>query len=373
MFKFFFLQHSNIEIIVENGVPRGGSVVETLVWMKALHGLAHEVFQAKLEDDDRPLMPEFEWVKPVKIYHSQKYSKFGLRYFYRLPKLFLALQKTKCNYLYTSIPSPFSFYVSLICKAIGVKHIIRIANDKNVDLSLDKSLSPFDKFLVGMSYRLADFIVTQNEFQYQGIKSQFHGKKVFKLFNPIVLDYDYLHPRKEATGYIAWVANFRHQKNLKLLYEISLICKNEMFKIAGIPLIPMDEETEIYVEKLKTLSNVEFVGQVSQSGMLEFMKMAKILLSTSRYEGFSNTFLEAMTVGMPIFSTDTVNPDGIIDKFDLGILYKDAKDFKSKLDAMELSEFQIMSQNTVDYVTKNHDHLMIGRNFLGYLTASNLP
>jgi glycosyltransferase involved in cell wall biosynthesis len=364
MFKFFFLQHSNIEIIVENGIPRGGSVVETLVWMKAMHALDHQVYLAKLEDEDRPLKPEFEWVKLVEIYHSKKYPKFGGRYFYRLPKLFLALNSSKCDYLYTSIPNPFSFYVTLICKILGIKHIIRIANDKNVDLSLDKSLSSFDKFLVRMSYRFADFIVPQNEFQFQGIKSQFPNKKTFKLFNPIVLDYNYLRPRKEIRGYIAWVANFRHQKNLKLLYEISSICKNEMFKIAGIPLSYMDEETAIYLEKLQSLPNVEFVGQVSQTVMLDFMKLAKILVCTSRYEGFSNTFLEAMMVGMPVFSTITVNPDGIIDKFNLGKLFIDAKDFQAKIESLELSEFQIMSQNTVDYITKNHDHLVIGRIFL---------
>ncbi|WP_394334865.1 hypothetical protein [Aquiflexum balticum] len=36
---------------------------------------------------------------------------------------------------------------------------------------------------------------------------------------------------------------------------------------------------------------------------MEFLNQAKFLLSTSRYEGFSNTFHESMIVGTPILTT----------------------------------------------------------------------
>jgi glycosyltransferase involved in cell wall biosynthesis len=367
MAKYFFVQHQNVEIIVENGAPRGGSVVETLVWMKALNSLGNSVLQAKYEEDQRVLKKEFDWVELVPTYNSRKFKKTLVWYTYRLPKIFLALKKSKPDVVYTSIPQWHTFYLGLMCKFLGIKHIIRIANDKNVNFDLDNSLSYFDKKLINHAYRDSDLILAQSEYQYQELKVNFPNNKVEKLYNPIEIKKNYLKVKKEKLGYIAWVANFRHQKNLKLLFEIASICKNEIFKIAGQPLVPLDEETGIFVDKLKTLDNVEFVGIVSQSEILEFLSHAKFLLSTSRYEGFSNTFLEAMIVGLPIITTYNVNPDGIINKYQLGFLYEDSTDFKSKLDQFDSMEYTSLSHNCIAYISENHDHLSIGKKLIEYI------
>lgn len=371
MAKFFFIQHQNVEILSKNGNPRGGAVVETLVWMKSLHHHGHEIFQAKFEEDDREVKEEFSWIKMVPIYNSKKFKKRMVWFTYRFPKLLLSLKKLKLNYLYTSLPTWHTFYIGLICKILGIKHIIRIANDKNVNFDLDNTLNLIDRKLIHLSYLLSDLIVAQSEFQYQELLKKYSNKNVEKLSNPIELNKNYLNVKSSPFGYIAWVANFRHQKNLKLLFEIASICPNEKFKIAGQPLVPMDEETKEYVEKLKYLNNVEFVGIVSQTNILDFLSEAKYLLSTSRYEGFSNTFLEAMTVGLPIITTNTVNPDGIIHKHNLGVLYGDAKDFKHKLMNVKNKEYLIFSQNCINYVTLFHDHLLIGKNLIEYVNKKN--
>lgn len=360
MAKFFFIQHQNVEILSKNGNPRGGAVVETLVWMKSLYHHGHEIFQAKFEEDNREVKEEFSWIKMVPIYNSKKFKKRMVWFTYRFPKLFLNLQKINIDYLYTSLPTWHTFYIGLICKFLGIKHIIRIANDKNVNFNLDKTLNLIDRKLIHFSYLLSDLIVAQSEYQYQELLKEYPKKNVKKLSNPIELNKNYLKVKNSPFGYIAWVANFRHQKNLKLLFEIASKCPNEKFKIAGQPLIPMDEETEIYVEKLKFLKNVEFVGIVPQTNILDFLSEAKYLLSTSRYEGFSNTFLEAMMVGLPILTTHNVNPDGIIDHFKLGILYSNAEDFNSKLTKVNDEEYIQISQNCINHVTLHHDHLLIG-------------
>jgi glycosyltransferase involved in cell wall biosynthesis len=209
--------------------------------------------------------------------------------------------------------------------------------------------------------------VAQSDYQYKELVKTYPKKMIAKLYNPIELKSQFLQKKNKLDGYIAWVANFRFQKNLKLLYEIASICVNETFKIAGQPLMPMDEETETYVKKLKSLENVEFVGIIPQGDILTFYSNSKYLLSTSRYEGFSNTFLESMMTGTPILTSENVNPDGIIDNYELGFLYKDEHDIKRILNSISDDEYVQKSENCIEYVKNNHDHLVLGKKLLELL------
>jgi glycosyltransferase involved in cell wall biosynthesis len=365
--KFFFIQTHTVEIQVAGGTPIGGAVVETLVWMKALNALGNEIYQAKFEEDHRILKEEFSWINMIPIYNSKKFKKRLVWFSYRFPKLFRALKGKEIDFLYTSLPTWHIFYSGLICKILGIKHIIRIANDKNVKFELDKTQSFLDKLLIHNAYLQANLIIAQSEFQYQELRRKYPNKKIEKLYNPIELKKDFLNVKTTGEGYIAWVANFRFQKNLKLLFKIATILPFEKFKIAGQPLIPMDEETEVYVQNLKSLSNVEFVGIISQSDILTFFSHSKFLISTSRYEGFSNTFLEAMMTGTPILTTENVNPDGIIDTFGLGYIYKDENDLKEILNGISESDYIQKSKNCIEYVQNNHDHLVLGKKLLDFL------
>jgi glycosyltransferase involved in cell wall biosynthesis len=367
MAKFFFTQVHNVESVVENGYPLGGSVVQTLVWMKALHELGHEVYLAKFEEDDRSLLPEFLWVNLVPIYHSGKFKKRLVWFFYRFPKIYFAVKQVKPDYLFTSIPNWKGLFLGLISRLLGIKHIIRVANDPEADFSIIPYFPKHHIMMVNAAYKMADLILVQNIFQYKILVKKFPKAKVRKLFNPIVLDNNYLKKKEKKEGYIAWLANFRYQKNLKLLHDIVLRFPKEYFKVAGVEKLPLDNETEVYLKKLENLQNVEFMGLVPRNRVLAFLHKSKFLLNTSRYEGFSNTFLESMVTGTPILTTSNVNPDGIIEDYDLGILFTNAEDLKNKLTALSEDEYLDKSKNAVAFVIGNHDHLTLGKQLLSFL------
>jgi len=367
MAKFLFTYFHNIEMMVQGGKPMGGSVVQTINWMKALHELGHEVVQAKEEGDKRELLEDFLWVKTVPLYHPEKFKKKAVWFTYRLPKYYSVLQKLKCDYTYASMPHWSIYFKGFICKILGVKQIIRLANDKNVDRGLANDNPRHINFLNDKGLNLSDFVIAQNQNQYEILQKKFSINNLIKLSNPIVIDQHYLVSKKEMKGYIAWLANFRHQKNLKLLFEVASILHYEKIKIAGQPLEPLDDETALYVSKLKELVNVEFVGVIPRSGVLPYLDNAKFLLSTSRYEGFSNTFLESMVTGTPILTTSAVNPDGIIEKYDLGYIYRDAEDLVKILKNINLSNYLKKSINCIDYVKEHHDHIHLGKKLLNFL------
>src|SRR5262249_5425823 len=74
---------------------------------------------------------------------------------------------------------------------------------------------------------------------------------------------------------------------------------------------------ERIVEELRTLPNVEYLGQVAPARAQEIIEHAAVLLSTSDREGLPNTFLEAWTSGTPVVSLG-VDPDGVIQTKRLG-------------------------------------------------------
>jgi glycosyltransferase involved in cell wall biosynthesis len=367
--KIFFFQIQNMEFLVEGGNPRGGAAVQTLVWMHAFRDLGFEIIQAKFDNDTRPILPEFDWVKTLSIYHPTKNRKRLTWFTYRFPSVFKAIKKSQCDYLYTSIPKWTTFYIGLICRILKVKNIIRVANDNILDERIYLNHSKLDAMYISLAFKTSHYILAQNEFQFNILVNKYPKKRVFKIFNPVIINREFLNPKGIKDGYIGWVANFRFQKNLALLFHIASKLVNEKFKIAGIPLIPMDPETEESYKKLKELANVEFLGNIPKKEILPFFSRAKFLLNTSRYEGFSNTFLEAMLTGTPILSTNNVNPDGIIDQYELGYIYSDETDLGGILASISESDYLEKSKNCIEFVQDNHDHLVLGKKLLEFLNS----
>jgi glycosyltransferase involved in cell wall biosynthesis len=365
--SILFTQSDIIEMMVEKGNPFGGAVVEAFVWIKALNEIGVNTMVFRTANDKRAILNEFKSIKTLQTYDPNIGIKWIRWFTHRFPVMISAIKKSNADFIYEPIPTWNSFFLGLIYKFFGIKQILRIANDNMLDERIKITHSKFDQLFIQLGFKICDFISVQNEFQYITLKKKYPSKKIIKLFNPIVIQSDFKNKDYMKTGYIAWVANFRFQKNLQLLYKIAFEFSNEKFKVAGKPIIPMDNETQIHFEKLQNLPNVEFVGSVSRNDILSFFEKSKFLLNTSRYEGFSNTFLEAMMTGTPIITTENVNPDGIIDTFGLGYIYKDENDLKQILNSISETDYLQKSTNCIEYVQKNHDHLVLAQKLLHFL------
>ena len=371
MARIFFTQHQNMNLLSGESKLLGGAVVQTCVWIKAFYELGHEVVQGKLENDHKELLPEYSWVNTISIYHPEKNKRRFCWYTHRLPSFFMALKKSQCNVVYESIPHWYSIYLSIFCRFLKIKHIIRVANDNMMDDRILLEQSKWNVRLIFLSLRFCDFILVQNDYQFKTLKNKFPKKKILKIFNPIVLNREYLQPKVARSEYIAWVGNFRYQKNFQLLFNLCKILTFKVFKIAGSPNFPIDAETKEYYDLLKGLPNVQFVGDFGRKEIFSFVGEAKFLLNTSRFEGFSNTFLEAMAVGTPILSTPSVNPDGIIDRYNLGIIYKDEHDLKDILNKLSKEDYLVKSENCIAFVKENHDHLTLAKRILEFSDIQN--
>ncbi|MEX2493388.1 MAG: glycosyltransferase family 4 protein [Nitrospirales bacterium] len=128
-------------------------------------------------------------------------------------------------------------------------------------------------------------------------------------------------PHAAGRNYVAWVGVLRQPKRPDLLLEIAKRLPDVPFVVCGGFSTFMTPEgfAEPIVEKLKALSNVQYLGQVAPRKTLEIIGNAAMLLSTSQLEGFPSVFLEAWAAGTPVVSLK-IDPDGVIQRKNLGTL-----------------------------------------------------
>jgi glycosyltransferase involved in cell wall biosynthesis len=87
-------------------------------------------------------------------------------------------------------------------------------------------------------------------------------------------------------------------------------------------------------ERAASLRNLELVGPRPRDELLELYGRAIAMVNTSRFEGFSNTFLEAWARAVPVASL-RVDPDGVIARHGLGVAANGSLD----LLAQEISRY----------------------------------
>ena len=114
-----------------------------------------------------------------------------------------------------------------------------------------------------------------------------------------------------------------------------------------------------------------FTGFLQRAEVLPFLANARFLLNTSHYEGFSNTFLESLSVGTPVLSGVNVNPDSIISNNNLGIIYNDVFDLCKQYTAITPELYQLMSEKAKEYVARNHGYRVQAKKLIRYLAETD--
>lgn len=91
------------------------------------------------------------------------------------------------------------------------------------------------------------------------------------------------------------------QKNIFELISIASLLEHINFNVIGDG--PLREDIDFYLKK-KQIKNIKFLGK--KYFIFDYLKSSSIFLSTSLYEGLPYTILEAMSIGLPIVSSDVV-------------------------------------------------------------------
>jgi glycosyltransferase involved in cell wall biosynthesis len=204
------------------------------------------------------------------------------------------------------------------------------------------------------------------------LAARFPGKPIHVLHNPLVVAEDAAAPLPRAERrYVAWLGVFRYEKNLPLLFRIAQELPAVEFRVAGMPERNVDQSTLDAVNGLRHLPNVELVGYVRRADIQPFLSEAAMLLCTSHYEGFSNTFLEALAVGTPVVTRRPVDPDLIVLRHALGASADDELALRESVRAiwdMDANEYGALARRCPIYVKANHSPTVKASELIAALT-----
>ena len=257
-----------------------------------------------------------------------------------------------------------SFWLYIGQLFLGMKIISSIQGDHDInpELKYDKNakgenllLRKIHQFTIKHSTRV--FVQTQQQ--------QFFLKKYQKrdsLIVPNIASSLWTNSEKKLAfdNFILWAGNTSLNKRLEVVFQLAELLPDINFVVGMNP--GNRDRFELAEEFSKAHANFHFFGSVPPGEMETLFKNAGVLLNTSRIEGFPNTFLQAWSCGVPVF-TAGIDPDKIIEKNKLGTVVP-VNDFEienvEKL-AENLRQFfhnpeirKSLSENCIRFVKENH-------------------
>lgn len=239
------------------------------------------------------------------------------------------------------------------------KVIYMVASDyENSYFTLRKKLGTFSAFLMQFVYMFSFSLSVQTEYQYSFFKKR--RSDAVLLRNIIdISSLQYTKDDFDKRAYSAiWVGRCEEFKQPEFFITLADSCPKERFLMICPPAFGNESYWERVSQKANKKKNIDFHKFVSPDEISLLYRASKIYVSTSLYEGFSNTMMEAFSAGCPFLSL-SVNPDGIIEKYNLG------KYTSSDFDSFILEFKKFSSSSKTPY--------LLGKNAQKYLYDHHSP
>jgi glycosyltransferase involved in cell wall biosynthesis len=258
-----------------------------------------------------------------------------------------------------------NFYNALLKKK-RVNTIISIRNYKQGSILESSIINRFIYSRVDKIVLVSNLIRDRITINYQ---EEIQNKCV-TIYNPVRIAYNKKNDNMAKNGIsIITVGRLVEQKAQWLLiqafYNISQISNKSLFlNICGDG--PLKDSLQNQVNLLGISENVTFYGEVEN--ISEYLLKSDIFVMTSINEGFPNAILEAMSVGLPIVSTDCPSGPGEIlinkTKFrshknnNYGILLSAPMQARNLTESLEINNHVIIElQVALNNLIENHDIL----------------
>lgn len=286
-------------------------------------------------------------------------KRFGQRWFLYCFRVMKILKEVKPDVIYTRFHSSWSGVASNYAKENNIIHIWAMASDN--DLKKRKIgefiLRPFDlieSYYVNHGFKYATHLITETDFQRSEIKRQY-GRISRHVPKPYIFS-DKGNLKKDSNRInVIWIANFKSIKHPEIFIELSHRCtayNNFYFRMIG---RKSDSYRELIDLASRSNPNFSYLGELSNKDVQKELENSHVLVNASDYEGFPNTFLEAWSNKVVVFSR-TVNPDNIITNHKIGFICPSIEEMLSTLLLLHLNRdlLKNMGERAYDYVVSNH-------------------
>jgi glycosyltransferase involved in cell wall biosynthesis len=235
---------------------------------------------------------------------------------YRLLKVFKILKEQKIQLIFSYLTSD-NLWACLIGKLADVKYIAGGIRNQRIS---------FIKFLVNkwLHDRFLDFIVFNSKAGMNAfLKNGFKPEKSLLIQNYLDTPAKEVRRQSSNTLTILSVGRFVRQKDFLTAIQSVRKLKKELqvdqpihFLIAGFG--PLEKKIKRWI-RLYKLGGITKIHR-NPENMDQIYRMSDVYLSTSIYEGFSNSIMEAMSYSLPVVATNVGDNNCLIEHGNTGFL-----------------------------------------------------
>ena len=307
--------------IVTISLSKGGAERSTALLSRILHSEGFEVFLVTLNDAiDYPNAGNLINLGLNKPKNETIFSRFS-----RFVKFRKLIKKEKFDFIIDNRSRQFAlkelFYLYYVYKGNNILYVVRSFN-------LSQYL-PNNKYVISEMIRSCKGIVGVSKLIAATINKRYHTNKALAIYNPIA-EFDKSSEQIVQDNYILYLGRIDEAvKNLSLLL---VAFKNSVLPDHNIKLKILGDGPDKHwlVQKIKALKLMELVEVLPFTpNVYPYLKNAKFLTLTSRYEGFPRVLIESLSANTPVISVDCESgPNEIINHENNGLLVENFNDHK---------------------------------------------
>ena len=294
------------------------------------------------------------------------YQRWKPSWFYRM---YLSISHLRPRICYQRVLGKMTGVAWILSLIFGAKFVWACSSDNDVCFETERRVSlkneRFITKIIGygagyfydrLSYiavKNADAVIVQTKYQQEQLALR------YRINSTVIPNSVYLNNYKNSTPSssveksirVSWVANIKPLKQVEEFIKIAEVSKNLScrFEIVGFDRKNMMEQVSLPV-------NITYLGGMSYSEIEKYFTEIDILVNTSKYEGFSNTFLQAWKNSVPVVSLNS-DPDNIVTRYSLGFHSKSFEQLVADVHFLinNREERIRMGKNGLAYVIDNHN------------------
>jgi len=297
----------------------GGAEYRLCLTAQSLAELGHDVYYVCTSPDTAEWSHEAVHVIPMK---TRTFSRrFGRNYFLYRSDILSALNRIRPDVIYQSVACAFTGIAAFYAKKNDCRMVWHIASERDVWrgrlTSFRTALFDFiDKRWTAYGIRSADLIIGQARYQDRLLATHYGRDCDLVIGTPHAIPIDPIVKTGPTT--IIWVANLKPLKQpelfLRLVRELDG-CEAGRFVMIG---RPADGPYQRRLEReMVGLKNFSYLRERPMLEVNQTLMRSHVLVNTSQYEGFPNTFIQAWFRRVPVVSL-SVDPDNILKTEGLG-------------------------------------------------------
>jgi glycosyltransferase involved in cell wall biosynthesis len=201
---------------------------------------------------------------------------------------------------------------ALICRLLRRRFVYIVASSADLAHPYGQVRGPL-RWLYPLGVRLADAVVCRTREQQTLLQARYRRDGVLiRTGHPLVP------PVEDTKTTVLWVGRVDPLKQPEMFLALAERLEKERCVMVAMRNEAHDGLLKTVREWAAELPNLTLHEDVPWTEIGRFFREAKLLVNTSTYEGFPNTFVQAAMHRTPILSW-TVNPDGVLTRHRIGI------------------------------------------------------